>query len=78
MRAGRTVELPGIPLKGRDLLSVSIDLVPPEVQAKAFTDLCGVAREAGHHIQLSAQSSDIARTWERQKTSPQKKLLIVP
>lgn len=79
MRAGRTVELPGIPLKGRDLLSCSIDMVPTAVKARAFGDLCQVARTGGIHVEFERTAlADVAETWKRQATSPHCKLLIVP
>lgn len=79
MRAGRTVELPGIPLKGKDLLSVTIDAVPAQIQAKAFADLCDVARNGGIATESeTTKLQDIAETWERQATSPHRKLLVVP
>lgn len=79
MRAGRTVELPGIPLKGRDLLSLTIDLVPAEAKATAFSELCAVARDGGIHTEFEVTGlEDVAATWQRQNTSPHRKLLVRP
>jgi NADPH2:quinone reductase len=79
MRAGRTVELSGISLKGRDLLSCSVETVPQPIQAQAFADLCDVARAGGIEVAYERTAlADIARTWERQASSPHVKLLVVP
>lgn len=79
MRAGRTVELPGIPFKGRDLLSCSVGAIAPDVQATAFADLCDLARRGEIEVasELTALA-DIATSWERQGGSPHVKLLVEP
>jgi len=79
MRAGRVVELPGLLLKGRDLLSYSIESISLAEQSKGFADLCDTARRGGIHAQYERTAlADIAHTWRRQETSPHRKLLIVP
>jgi NADPH:quinone reductase-like Zn-dependent oxidoreductase len=79
MRAGRTVELPGIPFKGRDLLSCSVGAIAPEVQTRAFADLCGLARRGEIDVASElTRLADIAASWERQDSSPHVKLLVEP
>ncbi|MBF4162738.1 quinone oxidoreductase family protein [Nocardioides acrostichi] len=77
MRAGRSAEVPGIPLKGRDLLSLWVDIVPAQAQAEAFHGLCTLAREGGIEAAYElTELDDIAATWQRQAASPHRKLLV--
>jgi NADPH:quinone reductase-like Zn-dependent oxidoreductase len=79
MRAGRLMELSGIALKGRDLLTYNGDLPPREAHRDAFV------RMADHVVagELVVESEtlpldSIADAWKRQADSPNTKLVLVP
>jgi NADPH2:quinone reductase len=77
MRAGRTVELSGIAVKGKDLLSCNAPLAPATEIAAGFGRLVDLVR-AGR-IQAEHESVPLAHVvdiWRRQDSSPHRKLLL--
>jgi len=77
MRAGRSMELGGIALKGKDLLSCNIGNAGVEVITKSYTSLLELV-EAGRvsveHETVALE--DVAQVWRRQDSSPHRKLLL--
>ena len=77
MRAGRTVELSGLALKGRDLLNYNLDLPPIPVYQAAYERMA-------HHVlsgELVVNSEilpldDVAVGWQKQSQSPNTKLVV--
>jgi NADPH:quinone reductase len=77
MRAGRTVELSGLALKGRDLLNYNLDLPPVPLYRAAYDRMA-------HHVlagELVVTSEvlpldDVAIGWHRQSQSPNTKLVV--
>jgi len=77
MRAGRTVELSGLALKGRDLLNYNLDLPPVPIYRAAYERIA-------HHVlagELVVTSevlplNDVAIGWQRQSQSPNTKLVV--
>jgi NADPH2:quinone reductase len=77
MRAGRTMELDGIALKGKDLLSCNIGDVDHAAIADAFAALVGLVQQgsiATEHEKVPL--ADVATIWRRQNSSPHRKLLL--
>jgi NADPH:quinone reductase len=77
MRAGRTMELNGVALKGKDLLSVSIDAAPVDEVTRAYSHLLELARQGRittHHY--GAPLENVVEMWRRQPSSPHSKLLL--
>jgi NADPH:quinone reductase len=79
MRAGRLVELPGLALKGRDLLTYNGDLPPRETMRAAYQRM--VAHVVAGELIVNAELlplPDIASAWKRQQDSPNTKLVLIP
>lgn len=77
MRAGRSMQLDGIALKGKDLLSCNIGNAPAEVIAQSYASLVRLVQEGrlhGDHETVALQ--DVAEVWRRQDSSPHRKLLL--
>ena len=79
MRAGRQVDLSGVALKGRDLLTYNGADVPPDAQREAFRRLtehvvAGRIRAAFQELPLE----EIERAWKAQARSPGTKLVLRP
>lgn len=77
MRAGRSMQLDGIALKGKDLLSCNIGDVAPDEVARAFGDL--VALVQGGRIGVAHETvplDEVGDVWRRQDASPHRKLLV--
>ncbi|MDQ6522952.1 zinc-binding dehydrogenase [Nocardioides sp. LHD-245] len=77
MRAGRSMQLDGIALKGKDLLSCNIGDAGPADIADAFGHLIGLV-QAGR---IAAESetvplAEVTEIWRRQDSSPHRKLLL--
>jgi NADPH2:quinone reductase len=79
MRAGRLMELSGIAVKGRDLLSYNGDLPPAAAHREAFERM--TAHVLAGELIVESETlpiEDIASAWKRQAESPNKKLVITP
>ena len=79
MRAGRRVDLSGLALKGRDLLTYSGNDVPAEIRRAAFSQLAdyvvaGRIRPSFRELGLD----DVAKGWKSQAESPGTKLILRP
>jgi len=79
MRAGRTVELPGGVLKGRDLLTYSGNAPSAELRRAAYAELVRhvIAGEITAEFE-ELRLEQVAEAWKRQATSPNTKLVLVP
>jgi NADPH2:quinone reductase len=77
MRAGRTMELSGIAVKGKDLLSCNIgDASAAEIGA-SFTSLVGLVQQGRIRAEYETVTlADVAEIWRRQDSSPHRKLLV--
>jgi NADPH2:quinone reductase len=79
MRAGRLVELSGIALKGRDLLTYNSDLPPREAHREAVRRMADHVVEGDLVVEAETLPLDsIAEAWKRQAGSPNTKLVLVP
>ncbi|MBS42469.1 MAG: alcohol dehydrogenase [Nocardioides sp.] len=77
MRAGRSMQLDGIALKGKDLLSCNIGDAPDEVVSRSYRALLGMVRSGAVHTDHEVVPlDDVAYAWHRQDSSPHVKLLI--
>lgn len=77
MLAGRTIELPGLLLKGRDLFCYRLDAVPPEVKRMAFESLCAdIGRGSLLVEDTLLELSDIEVAWHQQRSGPHRKQLV--
>lgn len=77
MRAGRTMELSGIALKGKDLFSIRTTDAPAAEFSAAYTRLIELARQGRivtHHSTLPLEN--VSEAWRQQPTSPHSKLLL--
>lgn len=77
MRAGRSMTLDGIALKGKDLLSCNIGDAPDAEVAASFTSL--VELVAAGRIRTESETvplDGVASIWDRQESSPHGKLLV--
>jgi NADPH2:quinone reductase len=78
MRAGRTMELSGLAVKGRDLLSYSGDLPSPVVRREAYERMAAHVLAGALVIESeTVPLEDVAAAWQRQAASPNTKLVIV-
>jgi NADPH2:quinone reductase len=78
MRAGRTMELSGLAVKGRDLLSYSGDLPSPAVRREAYERMAAHVLTGALVIESeTVPLEDVGAAWQRQAASPNKKLVIV-
>jgi NADPH2:quinone reductase len=78
MRAGRTMELSGLAVKGRDLLSYSGDLPSPAIRREAYKRMAAHVLAGALVIESeTVPLEDIAAAWQRQAASPNTKLVIV-
>jgi NADPH:quinone reductase-like Zn-dependent oxidoreductase len=77
MRAGRTVELSGLALKGRDLLNYNLDL-PPVATYRAAYERMAQHVLAGELVVKTEvlPLDDVAIGWQRQAVSPNTKLVL--
>lgn len=77
MRAGRTMELSGLSLKGRDLLNYNMDIPPIDVYRKAYDRMAQhvIAGELVTDFEL-LPLTEVAAAWKRQAGSPNTKLLL--
>ena len=77
MRAGRTMQLDGIALKGKDLLSCNIGDATDADVAASFTVLLTLVAEGSIHTESeTVPLADVASVWARQDSSPHAKLLL--
>ncbi len=77
MRAGRIMELNGVALKGKDLLSCNIGDAPAAGISDAFTSLVGLVREGRMSTEHETVPLDrVLDVWRRQDSSPHAKLLL--
>jgi NADPH2:quinone reductase len=77
MRAGRSMELSGIALKGKDLLSCSIDHAPAAEVSDAFARLVELVRQGRISTNHSVVPlENVVEAWRRQPSSPHQKLLL--
>lgn len=77
MRAGRSMHLDGIALKGKDLLSCNIGDASPDVIAASYASLVRLVQEGrlqGDHETVALE--DVGEVWRRQDSSPHRKLLL--
>jgi NADPH2:quinone reductase len=77
MRAGRSMQLDGIALKGKDLLSCNIGNAPSNVIAGSYASLVRLVQEGrlqGEHETVALE--DVGEVWRRQDSSPHRKLLL--
>jgi NADPH2:quinone reductase len=79
MRAGRSVEVPGTILKGRDLLTYAANQPSAELRQEAYAWLA-------EHVVAGDITTDfqelplerVAEAWKRQAASPNTKLVLIP
>ncbi|WP_181779042.1 quinone oxidoreductase family protein [Pseudonocardia pini] len=77
MRAGRTMELNGIALKGRDLLSCNIGDAPAAEVGESYARLVSLVQAGSIRTDHeSVPLEDVAEIWRRQDSSPHAKLLV--
>jgi NADPH2:quinone reductase len=77
MRAGRSMQLDGIALKGKDLLSCNIGDAGADDIADAFGHLVALV-QAGR-VRAESETvplADVTEIWRRQDSSPHRKLLL--
>jgi NADPH2:quinone reductase len=77
MRAGRSMELNGIALKGKDLLSCDVSHAPAAEISDAFAHLVELVRQGRittDHRTVSLEN--VVEAWRRQPSSPHQKLLV--
>ncbi|HEX3285170.1 MAG TPA: zinc-binding alcohol dehydrogenase family protein [Mycobacterium sp.] len=77
MRAGRSMDLNGIALKGKDLLSCDISHAPAAQISDAFAHLVELVQQGRITTNHSAVPlENVAEVWRRQPSSPHQKLLV--
>jgi len=77
MRAGRAMELDGIALKGKDLLSCNIGDAPQGEVTAAFARLIELIQQGKMRAEHeSVPLAEVAGIWRRQDSSPHGKLLV--
>jgi NADPH2:quinone reductase len=77
MRAGRQVDLSGLALKGRDLLTYSGDQPSRQAVRDAFATLMAHAVAGELEVQYEELPlADVALAWQRQQGSPNRKLIL--
>ena len=77
MRAGRSATISGIELKGRELIGFATTDAGPEPIRDAYEQMIGHALDAT--LVVAAESmplEDVALAWERQRESPNAKLVL--
>lgn len=77
MRAGRSATISGIELKGRELIGFATTDAAPEQIRDAYEQMLGHALEGT--LVVAAESmllEDVAEAWERQRDSPNTKLVL--
>lgn len=78
MRAGRSVQLSGLAVKGRDLLSYSGDLPPRDVARSAFAAMVEHVLAGDLHVRSRTLPLDsVGEAWERQASGPNAKIVLV-
>lgn len=77
MRAGRTMELNGVALKGKDLLSCNIGDAPSAQIGESFSRLVELVQQGQVRAEHESVSlDDVVEIWRRQDSSPHRKLLV--
>ena len=78
MRAGRTMDLDGVSLKGKDLFSLKQTEAPAAVLSEGYARLIDLTRQGRITINHTAVPLEgIAGQWRRNSASPHSKLLLV-
>src|SRR5690606_9813841 len=71
MRAGRSMQLDGIALKSKDLLSCNIGNAGPELVAESYTRLLELVQVGGVSVEHETVGlAEVAEVWRRQDSSP--------
>ena len=79
MRAGRTVELSGLVLKGRDLLTYGGERPSLDIRRDAISQLWHHVITGDITVEFeSLPLEDVAEAWKRQGESPNTKLVLTP
>lgn len=77
MRAGRSATISGIELKGRDLIGFAATLAGPERLREAYERMVDLVLEGSLEVQAEEMPlEDVAVAWQRQRDSPNAKLVL--